>query len=250
MNIVSNFTFNNIKPKYQNRVHDAIKQFYLFSSNKISNNFRISFNGYDTYEGMSAEEKALLRKQRKQKEKAEKQKRYEQSLERKEREKPISTIDEVNKTLDIVAKGMYPANVLSNYKREEVPFFVDDIPCHSIEGFLQSLKTPDINLQRELCLKSGSSARHLGRMLTKDSWKKSQILYWKGVPIARNSSEYMKLVKRAYTSRFEHSEEFRKALGDSRGYALLHTCGNNNQMDTVLTQDEFINILNSLRDEL
>lgn len=164
---------------------------------------------------------------------------------------PVSTVDEINKSIDILGKAAYPANVLSNYNREEEPFYIDGVPCHSIEGFLQSLKIPNEEEQRGLCLKSGSSARHVGRMLAKPyRWKDSQTLYWQGKAYKRDSEDYKELVRKAFEARFDHSQKYREALKDTIGYTLTHNCGNNNPEETVLTTDEFLSILNELRDRL
>ena len=225
---------------------------FSFPSYKMYSFLRpISFKAIGDCDGLTKEEIAARRKKRKAEEKAEKQRKYDYRQRMKELNKPVSTIDETKKTIDILAKAAYPANVLSNFKRVEPPFYINDVPCHSLEGFLQSLKTPDEELQKGLCLKSGSTARRLGRMLTqKDNWKENQVLYWKGVPYHRNSQEYIELVKNAFSERFNASEEYRDALKSTEGYSLTHSCGSSNPEETVLTEQEFISILDELREKL
>ena len=88
-------------------------------------------------------------------------------------------------------------------------------------------------------------------MLTKQAdWKKDQTLHWKNTLYKRNSQEYSDLIKRAFETKFQASEIFRDALKSTKGYTLTHKCGNNNPEETVLTEEEFINQLNMLRDKL
>ena len=219
-----------------------------------NSSYYTSFNGkkYDNpYEGLSKEEIANLRKARKEQAKLEKQARLEEKARKLEENKPICTIDEDAKTIDIIAKGQYPANILSNFKREEVPFYVDGVPCHSLEGFLQALKTPDTEIQLELCAKSGAAARRLGRILTKKAkWKDTQTLYWQGPAYPRESEKYHDLIKKAYNSRFEASEDYRNALASTKGYSLTHKCGKQDPKETILTEKEFVEMLEFLRAKL
>jgi len=147
---------------------------YNFPSYKYFESLKqIFFMGNNSNSQLSIDEKAKARALRKLERANEKKAKIAHKKQMLEENKPVSTIDEINKTIDILAKAAYPANILSNYSREEIPFYIDDIPCHSLEGFLQALKTPDTELQKELCLKSGASARHFGRQLTQSSnWKK------------------------------------------------------------------------------
>jgi len=225
---------------------------YNFPSYKYFESLKqIFFMGNNSNSQLSIDEKAKARALRKLERANEKKAKIAHKKQMLEENKPVSTIDEINKTIDILAKAAYPANILSNYSREEIPFYIDDIPCHSLEGFLQALKTPDTELQKELCLKSGASARHFGRQLTQSSnWKKTQTLYWNNVPYKRNSVEYLNLIKKAFETRFNTSETYRKALKDSEGYTLTHSCGKDNPEETVLTEEEFISMLNMLRDKL
>lgn len=47
-------------------------------------------------------------------------------------------INFMNSIMDIHSKGEYPACDLSNFAEHE--FYIDDVKCLSMEGFLQSLK--------------------------------------------------------------------------------------------------------------
>ncbi|MBR5711941.1 MAG: hypothetical protein IKX40_14400 [Thermoguttaceae bacterium] len=164
---------------------------------------------------------------------------------------PVNTINEETKTIDIIAKGVYPANVLSNYHRVDPPFIVDGVECYSMEGFFQALKQSDVELQKKLCSYSGASAHHVGNHSKGcNEWKKTQTLWWQGKEFKRESEEYLALVMRAYKCKFDASQEFRDALKDSLGYALTHSVGHDDPTQTVLTEKEFIDCLESLRNLL
>ena len=198
---------------------------------------------------LSLEQRAELRAKRRERKLAEKEQKVlalQKRIERQIANAPINTKDDVNKTIDVLAKGAYPANVLSNYNRDEVPFILDGIPCHSIEGFMQAIKQPDIEIQKSFCLKSGASARHLGQKYSK-LWKKNQTLHWQGKEYKRDSKEYQELVRKVFNARFEQSQKYREALKDSLGYELVHTCGKQDVEQTVLTENEFVKILDELR---
>jgi bacteriophage protein GP30.3 len=62
--------------------------------------------------------------------------------------------------MDISSGSSYPASGLSNFAPH--PFIIDDIECASMEGFLQSLKFKDENMQIEICKKVGRQAKRAG----------------------------------------------------------------------------------------
>ncbi|MCR5163090.1 MAG: hypothetical protein K6C40_03635 [Thermoguttaceae bacterium] len=164
---------------------------------------------------------------------------------------PINTINEESRTIDIIAKGVYPANVLSNYHKVDPPFLVDGVECFSIEGFLQALKHRDMDLQKQYCVLNGAKAHYVGNHSKGcREWLKTQTLWWQGKEYKRDSEEYINLIKRAYKARFDASPEFRKALEDSLGYTLTHNNGYDDPTRTLLTKKEFIDCLESLRDLL
>lgn len=155
----------------------------------------------------------------------------------------IDTFDKTTNRLDIRSNGLYPANVLSNLANNE--FVYDGVHCGSIEGFLQSLKTEDTELQREICLKYGGSAKDFTKKLA--SWKDSGILYWQGKEFKRDSKEFFELVLGAYKALYEQNSVYRTALKSTIGSILTHTSGKDKITETILTKEEFISILNKLR---
>ena len=146
------------------------------------------------------------------------------------------------KALDIWSKSPYPANVLSNLCCNE--FCFEEVPCGSMEGFLQSLKYQDVDKQRQVCSMNGKNAKNM----TSSHWQIEQIVWWKGSAINRQSKEFQELIRRAYKAMFEQNEHFRKALMSTRGMKLYHSQGEQNSYKTILTESEFCSVLTELRE--
>ena len=119
--------------------------------------------------------------------------------------------------MDIGSKSDYPASSLSNFAGHR--FWIDDIECYSMEGFLQSLKFKEPEIQKEVCKLIGKKAKFKGKS---KKWFRTQTLYWKGKEIKRSSMEYQELLDRAFQAMYNWSESFRKALIAS-GKATLNT---------------------------
>ena len=145
-------------------------------------------------------------------------------------------------TLDIRSNGLYPSNVLSNMCSNGFRF--DGMVCGSMEGFLQSLKYQDPDKQRQVCSMKGGNARKR----SVNSWQTDQMVWWKGQAYDRQSEEYQALIRRAYQAMFDQSERFRAALMQTRGITLVHSSGETDSYKTILTTQEFCQILTELRD--
>lgn len=146
--------------------------------------------------------------------------------------------------MDIGSGTGYPSSSLSNFAPH--PFIIDGVICNSMEGFLQSLKFKDTEMQRYVCTLVGKAAKFKGK---KKKWFKNQILYWQGKEIQRDSQEYTDLLTKAFDCLFQN-RGFRKALADTQGCTLTHSLGKNKKSETVLTSSEFIGQLNRLRGKL
>ncbi len=146
------------------------------------------------------------------------------------------------KAIDIWSKSPYPANVLSNLHPNA--FELDGIKCASMEGFLQSLKYEDVEVQKEICALSGMEAKERST----SGWQTSQTVYWQGNSIRRQSQQFQDLIERSYFQLYQQNETFRKALLSTKGKNLYHTRGINNPYKTILTEKEFCTILTKLRD--
>lgn len=146
--------------------------------------------------------------------------------------------------MDIGSGKAYPANALSNFAPH--PFEIDGVRCNSMEGFLQSLKFKNPEMQEYVCTLVGKQAKFKGKP---KKWWVTQTLWWKGKEIDRHSKEYMELLERAYEC-LSANTGFCNALLASGVSALTHSLGHNNPHHTVLTESEFCGILMRLRNKL
>ena len=121
---------------------------------------------------------------------------------------------------------------------------MEGIPCNSMEGFLQSLKFKDANMQVEICKLVGGKAKSSGK---NKNWQKTQTLWWRGEPIKRDSQQYQDLLDTAYTSLFSQNSKAKKALLASRNATLKHSIGRSKVSETILTKREFCSRLTELR---
>lgn len=146
--------------------------------------------------------------------------------------------------MDIVTGCDYPANKLSNF--EEYHFMIDAVVCHSMEGFLQSLKFEDVKKQTEVCRLFGVQAKYKGK---KKKWWKTQTLYWQGVQIDRHGKRYQQLLLKAFRE-LAKNHAFQKVLLDTGEETITHSEGKNDATKTVLTEDEFCCLLMTIREEI
>ena len=144
--------------------------------------------------------------------------------------------------MDIGSGHGYPADALSNFAPH--PFVLDGIECNSMEGFLQSLKFSNPDMQREVCKLVGRAAKFKGK---KKNWYVKQVLYWQGKEIPRDSDEYQMLLDRAYMAMATQNRGFQCALLATQNAALTHSIGKTKINETVLTRSEFCSRLIKLR---
>ena len=96
----------------------------------------------------------------------------------------FNTFNPEDNTLDIRSNALWPANVLSNLW--EKPFVFEDVECGSMEGFLQSLKYPESEKQKTVCILYGNRSKNAGKLKDeKKAWFHKQLLYWKDIAIPR-----------------------------------------------------------------
>ena len=144
--------------------------------------------------------------------------------------------------MDIGSGHGYPADALSNFAPH--PFVLDGIECNSMEGFLQSLKFSNPDMQREVCKLVGRAAKFKGK---KKNWYVKQVLYWQGKEIPRDSDEYQILLDRAYMAMATQNRGFQSALLATQNAALTHSIGKTKTNETVLTRSEFCSRLTKIR---
>jgi predicted NAD-dependent protein-ADP-ribosyltransferase YbiA (DUF1768 family) len=146
--------------------------------------------------------------------------------------------------MDIGSGAGWPASALSNFAPH--PFVIDGVECNSMEGFLQSLKFSNPDMQKEVCKMVGKQAKFKGK---KKKWWQTQTLHWQGQEFKRDSQEYQDLLDRAYTE-LAKNEGFKKALLATGNATLTHSIGKNKIGETVLTTSEFCSRLIKIRNQL
>lgn len=146
--------------------------------------------------------------------------------------------------MDIGSGTGFPSGSLSNFAPH--PFEIDGVLCNSMEGFLQGLKFSNPDMQAHVCTLVGKAAKFKGK---KKKWWRDQTLYWKGIPVHRESEGYQNLLTAAYNAIMLNAG-FRRALAATGKATLTHSMGKNKVNETVLTEREFVGQLNRLRDML
>ena len=146
--------------------------------------------------------------------------------------------------MDIGSGSGYPSCALSNFAPH--PFVIDGVECASMEGFLQSLKFSNPDMQKEVCKLVGKAAKFKGK---NKKWFLTQTLYWQGKEYKRNSKEYQDLLDRAYNE-LSKNTGFKKALLATGDATLTHSIGKTRISETVLTRQEFCSRLLLIREKL
>lgn len=144
--------------------------------------------------------------------------------------------------IDIGSGKAYPSNALSNFAPHE--FVIDGVTCASMEGFLQSLKFSNVDMQKYVCTLVGFQAKYKGK---DKAWWRTQTLYWNGNEIDRHSQEYQDLLDRAYFQLAQNTS-FKRAMLATKNATLTHSIGKSDPSHTILTENEFIRRLYRIRD--
>ncbi len=146
--------------------------------------------------------------------------------------------------MDIGSGTGWPSAALSNFTPH--PFIIDGVECASMEGFLQSLKFKEPDMQIEVCKLIGKAAKFKGK---KKKWWRTQTLYWQGQEFKRDSQEYQDLLDRAFDALAQNTG-FQKALLATGKATLTHSIGKSKEQETVLTKQEFCSRLTKIRNRL
>lgn len=133
------------------------------------------------------------------------------------------------------------SSVLSNLYPK--PFSMCGLQFGSIEGFLQGLKFENIEAQRAVFSMSGITAKLAGSKVK----IKNQTLFYNGLPFDRHSDFYQDLLDNVYDLCYSQSEYFRLAIEETLNCNYTHTIGKTDPLDTILTIDEFLTRLNTLK---
>lgn len=148
------------------------------------------------------------------------------------------------KAVDIGSDCEGPAGLLSNFIPYEFSF--REYNFVSMEGLLQGLNFEGTEKQQKIFKLIGKQAKFKGK---KRKWYLDQRLYWQGKPMARQSEEYISLVREAFDA-LACNKEFQKALLATGDKKLFHTMGKFDPTKTILTEDEFCTILTEVRTKL
>ena len=143
--------------------------------------------------------------------------------------------------MDIGSGTGYPSAALSNFAPH--PFVLDGVQCNSMEGFLQSLKFKNQEMQKHVCSLVGAAAKFKGK---KKKWWRDQTLYWQGTEYKRDSLAYQELLDRAFSA-LAKNEGFINALRATGNATLTHSIGKSDKTKTVLTEAEFCKRLMRIR---
>ena len=150
----------------------------------------------------------------------------------------------IGKAVDISSDGRYPGAMLSNFTPYEFTFRGKRFL--SMESLLQGLKFATVETQNGVFERVGVKAKLRGK---KRKWYLDQTLYWQGTPMKRDSEEYKNIVCEAFYALAENID-FQKTLLATGNKHLYHTMGKSDPTRTILTEDEFCEILTNLRKKL
>ena len=137
-------------------------------------------------------------------------------------------------------KGAF-SKTLSNLYKYEFDFQGEHL--YSIETFFQGIKIKDKDIQKYVFKYSGIESNVI-KVASDYNWKELGIIYWKGIPIKRNSKEYDNLVDELYISAIQNPL-YRNVLKNV-DKPVIHSIGEVNKEDTVFTRYEFEYMLNCL----
>lgn len=146
--------------------------------------------------------------------------------------------------INISSKSTGVAGALSNFTPH--PFILDGVTCNSMEGFLQSLKFENPDMQVHVASLVGRKAKFKGK---KKKWYVTQTLYWQGVAYARDSDAYTNLIERAFDA-YAQNTKVRKILLSTNNAVFEHSMGKRKKSETILTRTEFVSNLTRIRDNV
>lgn len=151
----------------------------------------------------------------------------------------------VIKVKDIHPEGRHPEDILSRLCNND--FCYENVQCGCMEAFLLSLRYQDPEIQRKVCRMDSSDLSHFLKWYPAPDWIEKQILWWKGDPMKRDSREYQRLIFEAFSEMFVWSARFRFVLMQTENKKLIYNSGNHDPSKSLLTDEEFCDILTKLR---
>lgn len=138
------------------------------------------------------------------------------------------------------------SRMLSNLYPYEIVF--RDEKAKSIEGVLQAIKHSEPDVQKLVMQYSGLDAYHTRGSTGVDDWRSRQSLSWKNQTMMRDSEQYQVFLDELFSAAFENPL-YAKAIKSTGDKVLLHSVGNENPQETVLTRNEYESRINSLKEK-
>lgn len=133
---------------------------------------------------------------------------------------------------------------LSNFSFDS--FDLDGVRFYSVEGFIQGIKFPEGDFNREKAqYLRGIDAKRLGRKAPPER----KFVWWKGEAFLYGSVKHHALIERAIRAKFERNEGAMKALLATAGMTLTHNLGHPESPHTSLPSEIFCEILTKIREE-
>ena len=113
----------------------------------------------------------------------------------------------------------------------------------SIEGFFQGMKFKNPEIQKYVFSYAGINAYYM-KAASDYCWQDEGKVYWQGIPVLRNSTEYENMVDELYISAAQNPL-YRQALKNV-DRPLIHSIGKTDRNETVLTRFEYEKEINCL----
>lgn len=144
-----------------------------------------------------------------------------------------------------ISGGSQLSKVLSNLFPYE--FVFKGFKVQSIEGIFQSLKFKDKKCQKQVLKYSGFNANRI-RACSDYDWRETQMIYFMGKAMKRDSKEYADFIDEMYISLVVCNPLYKNALKNVKDRYILHSMGNDDKTQTTLSRFEFEYELNCLKD--
>lgn len=145
--------------------------------------------------------------------------------------------------IDIDTNNDESLSALSN--SYEAHFAFNNIEFTSIESFLQGLKYKNSNIQAKVFMLTDKQTQKINSL--HNWWIITGNLYFKGEKIKRYSKAYHDLIVSAFHCKYTQCNEFRQSLLNTDLKSLKCSCHKTNEFETLLTQEEYIDMLNYFR---
>jgi predicted NAD-dependent protein-ADP-ribosyltransferase YbiA (DUF1768 family) len=125
------------------------------------------------------------------------------------------------------------------------PFVLDGVLLASVEGFIQGIKFPPGDPQRDLAfVASGFAAKEFSARASGES------IWWRDERHGYASSGHLALIERAIRARIAQNSGLQATLRSTGSATIVHETGMPESPTTSLKTADFCRILSAARDEL